>query len=336
MRKTLTTIAIAVATGTALFAQQDAQFSHNMYNRLATNPGYAGMNDKLCGVLIGRNQWSGFSGQPNTVLLSADMPILQNALKGKLAGGLGLTVFNDQLGFDKTNYTKLAYSWHRQVGQSVGRIGIGIELGLMQKSLFGNWKAPNGDEGVIASGNDSHIPNARNGALTFDLGLGAYYRGENGLYVGISTTHLPQTSLKKTGSQLVFKNVRHYYVMAGWKKTVGGGAWDLVPSTLIKSDATATQVDLNMLVYRNFTSPSNQRVWGGLSYRVTDAVVALIGYEQSFSSKLVGRIGYSFDITMSKLNKYSSGSHEIMLGFCYNIIPPIVPTIYHDSRTLTR
>jgi len=31
------------------------------------------------------------------------------------------------------------------------------------------------------------------------------------------------------------------------------------------------------------------------------------------------RLGYAYDYTTSRLKDYSNGSHEIMLGYCFNV-----------------
>ncbi|HLC83497.1 MAG TPA: type IX secretion system membrane protein PorP/SprF, partial [Bacteroidia bacterium] len=51
MKKSLTIIAFSI-TGLVSFAQQDAQFSMNMFNRLSVNPGYAGTNKALCATIL--------------------------------------------------------------------------------------------------------------------------------------------------------------------------------------------------------------------------------------------------------------------------------------------
>src|SRR5665647_3736934 len=104
MKKTITTVVLFI-TGFVTFAQQDAQFSMNMFNRLAVNPAYAGMNKALCATLLYRQQWTSFPGAPKTGLLSVDYGEI-------LHGGLGLTIDQDALGFDKTLKAKIAYSFH--------------------------------------------------------------------------------------------------------------------------------------------------------------------------------------------------------------------------------
>ncbi|MBL7892120.1 MAG: PorP/SprF family type IX secretion system membrane protein, partial [Bacteroidia bacterium] len=130
MKKTLTTLALAVIAG-ASFAQQDAQFSQNMFNKLSINPGFAGTNKAICATALYRQQWVSFPGAPKTGLISID------AFVNPVHGGLGLTVCSDQLGFDKTLIAKAAYSYHMVVGP--GTLGIGLEAGMIQKQLSGTW-----------------------------------------------------------------------------------------------------------------------------------------------------------------------------------------------------
>ena len=54
--------------------------------------------------------------------------------------------------------------------------------------------------------------------------------------------------------------------------------------------------------------------WGGLSYRLKDALSVLLGYiydEQIY-------FGYAYDIGLSGLRKFNSGTHEIMIGYKFN------------------
>ena len=72
MRK-LITIAVFITLlicGNPASAQQDPQFSHNMFTKLSVNPGVAGANEAICATLLYRNQWTGFGGEPKTMLFT--------------------------------------------------------------------------------------------------------------------------------------------------------------------------------------------------------------------------------------------------------------------------
>ncbi len=309
MKKILTIIALSL-TSLVTFAQQDAQFSMNMFNRLAVNPGYAGTNKALCATLLYRQQWVNFPGAPKTGLLSVDY--------GQIAhGGVGLTVDQDALGFDKTFKAKLAYSFHQVLGP--GTLGIGLDVGMIQKSLSGNFIAPDGTTSANG-GVDAAIPWNGAKSTTYDLGFGLYYTTFNDkLYVGLSSLHLSESDLKKSGSvpspnvgtwSYDYKEARHYYVMAGYRFDLND-KFSLIPSVLTKSDASSTQLDINLL------AKWNKMVFVGASYRLSDAIVAIVGLEwQGF------RFGYSYDITTSTIKNHSNGTHEIMLGYCHKFQKP--------------
>ena len=74
------------------WAQQDAMYTHYMYNTLYVNPGYAGTRDALTITGLNRSQWVGFEGAPVTQTLTLHSPIANKKI------GLGLSVVNDKIG----------------------------------------------------------------------------------------------------------------------------------------------------------------------------------------------------------------------------------------------
>ncbi len=61
-----------------------------------------------------------------------------------------------------------------------------------------------------------------------------------------------------------------------------------------------------------------QRNWliGGLWYRFGDAIIATLGVQfKGF------KLGYSYDITISKLSNAAGGAHEISLGYRFHSKP---------------
>jgi type IX secretion system PorP/SprF family membrane protein len=175
MKKLLISTAFLFA-GFVSTAQQDVQWTQNMFNKLSINPGSAGNNGGICATLLTRSQWMGFEGAPQTHLFSADARIRKH--------GIGLTVFQDKLGIESSLIAKLAYAYHLNLGP--GELGIGLDIGMISKSF--------GDEFVAIDDYtlDPSIPNASTSATTFDAGFGLYYSIRNKMYIGISTLHIPQ------------------------------------------------------------------------------------------------------------------------------------------------
>ena len=279
------------------YGQQDPQFSQNMFNRLYANPAYAGSSDGICGTLIYRNQWTGFDGAPKTGVFSVDAPI--NALHG----GLGLTVLAaDELGFENTFMAKLAYAFRFNVGS--GNLAIGADFAYMQKSIDGDWKPTDANDPIIPSSSVS-------GSVIPDLGAGIYYNSDK-LYLGASMAHILESEVDY--GDFTTELVRHYYFMGGYRIDFSPSV-SLTPSFHIKNVEDQTQADINANLY------FNNRFWIGGSYRLEDAIVLMAGLNITPNI----RLGYSYDMTTSDLKDYSSGTHEIMLGYCHKIKKKITP-----------
>ena len=144
MKKILFVLAISLFM-TDLYAQQDAQFSQNMFNKLANNPGYTGSNQAIEAIGLFRSQWTGFEGAPQTTNLSIHAPI------EVLRGGLGLSVFSDQeAAYNNTNIN-LSYAYQAELAG--GQLGIGLSFGMYQSGLDGSQLNP-------SQSGDNTIPTA--------------------------------------------------------------------------------------------------------------------------------------------------------------------------------
>jgi type IX secretion system PorP/SprF family membrane protein len=316
MKKLIISTAFLFA-GFVSVAQQDVQWSQYMFNKLSINPGSAGHNGGICATVLTRSQWMGFDGRPQTHLFSADA-----LLRSK--HGVGLTVFQDKLGIESSTIIKLAYSYHLMLGP--GTLGIGLEAGAINKSF--------GDDFVAIDDYqlDPSIPNSNTSAWTYDVGFGLFYHIKNKMYVGISSLHLPQSEVKDvangTGTgALNYAQSRHYYIMAGYDWAIGGDRkWVMKPSILAKSDAASTQIDANVIMLYN------NLLWGGVSYRVQDAIAILAGV--NFPKPTGLKFGVSYDITTSALGDHSGGSLEFMLKYCTAIVKPPKREVYHSVRFL--
>lgn len=299
MKRIQLVVSIVVASCASVFAQQDPQFSQNMFNKLYTNPGYSGSSEGICGSLLYRNQWSGFEGNPTSVVFGIDAPV------EFLRGGLGLSVLaTDELGFENTFAAKLSYAFRFNVGQ--GNLAIGADLGLVQKSLGGDFRFIDSDDPLIPTENQS-------GSVAPDLGAGVYYNSDK-FYAGISASHLTEGEVDY--GDFSTKLARHHYLMAGYRIEFSP-SMSLTPSVFVKNVADQTQVDINA------NMDFNNRFWAGASYRIDDAFVLIAGL--NIMPNL--RLGYSYDMTTSEIKNYSSGSHEIMLGYCYKIKKKVTPII---------
>lgn len=297
-----------------VFSQQDPLSSQYMFNTLTFNPGVAGVSGMICATALNRQQWVGFNGAPTTTVFNASAPIKPFKIKS----GVGLLVESDNIGFDKDISVAVDYSYHLDLGTGV--LGIGINAGVVNKTINPTWIIPSGDSHTPASG-DPLIPENKESALAFDAGLGLFYKADK-YYAALSVTHLNQPRLKFSKGTPYFS--RHYYLTAGYTLQLPNPSLELLPSFLAFSDGKVAQFDATALVRYN------KKVWGGVSYRYGDALIGIIGLE------LINglRLGYSYDFTLSDMGKNSSGSHEFMVNYCFDLGLGKSPMKYKSIRFL--
>lgn len=305
MRKTVSFLCFFMFVNIVVFGQQDPQYTNNMFYKMGVNPGYAGAEDAINGLLLNRYQWVGYGGgEPKTMVLSVDAAI--NAFGAP--GGIGINIVSDQYGYYDNMWINFDYSY--KVETSFGTLGIGVSPGVYNFNI-------NPDDGWTSSDDvlnsteggtgDNLIPQQESSQLTFDIGLGAYLY-TNKYYLGVSASHLNQGEVKYDDLAVDFL-VRHYYLMGGYNIKLTDPLFELRPSFLFKSDLASWQVDLNTnVVY-------NDKFWAGLSYRVQDAVALLMGVEL-FNGL---RIGYSFDLVTSALKRNSFSSHEFFVSYSIDL-----------------
>jgi type IX secretion system PorP/SprF family membrane protein len=295
-------------------SQQDPLTSQYMFNTLTYNPGIAGTSGMICATAINRQQWVGFDGAPKTTVFNISAPFSLFSRKH----GVGIVIESDNIGFDKDINLSAAYSYIMDMG--IGKLGIGINLGMVNKLLEATWKIPNGD-GFTPPDQDPLIPVNKESFVAFDAGLGVYLRTDK-YYGSLSVTHLNQPKIKFTKGEPYIS--RHYYLTAGYILQLPNPSLELLPSFFGYSDGKVAQFNVTSLLRYN------KKVWGGVSYRAGDALTGLVGLELYNGI----RIGYSYDFPMSDIRKNTSGSHEFMVNYCFDLNLGKSPMRYKSIRFL--
>jgi len=319
----------AMAIGIGLQAQQEPQFTQNMFNRVFTNPGFSGMGEGICVTGLLRQQWSGFKDYegekvgPETFLISIDAPVRI------LRGGVSALVMQDQIGFTKTIVLRLGYSYIKEIG--FGNLGVGAHVGFNNRTMDFSKFNPVDD-------NDPLLKNitGEQSEILIDASLGLVYEVPDQYFIGFSVNQLLETkgqelanwstNFDSTQSFLYRMTLdRTFYVQAGYEFAFRRSPnFAVLPYAMVKFDMASVQVDLAALLeYKNM-------VWGGLNYRYQDAVSIILGGQyKSF------KIGYSYDITTSKLGlANTAGSHEVMLKYCFKLESDKGRKSYRNTRFL--
>ncbi len=274
----------------SLHAQQEAMFTHYMYNTLGVNPAYAGSRDALTITALYRTQWVGFEGAPTTQTLTAHSPVYTEAVN------LGLSFSNDEIGPVQNTAVYLDYAFRFNLTEN-SKLALGVKVG------FDNYKF-NVSELQTNTGNDPAFM-VNDGAFSPNFGFGVYYNREN-FYAGLSTPKLLQNNYAYSVADNLSEEKRHYYLIAGGIVPISNEI-KLKPTGLLKCvQGAPMEVDLtaNFLFYDRFQL--------GAMYRTGDAVGLLLGYY--ITEQL--SVGYSFDWSfVNTTSKYNDGSHEIVLSY---------------------
>jgi type IX secretion system PorP/SprF family membrane protein len=289
-------------------AQQEPMVSQYMFNGLFLNPGYAGSHNYVSSSLLHRTQWVNFPGAPKTTLLAVDGLV---PTKSKNMGA-GLIVTHDRIGATEQTDIFANYSYHLKLGK--GKLAFGLKAGV-SNYIFKS------DNLIIWDANDEVFSGRRNAWLP-KFGAGAYYFAEK-WYAGIS---IPTLLAYDAGHDFNFDVNngsflnRHYFLYGGYVFTINDNV-KLKPSTLVKyHPAAPVEADINLnLLYKN-------QFWVGASYRSMDAIVVMLEYQTNTRF----RVGYAFDFTTSKIRNYSTGTHEIMIGYDFgkNVIKEKTPRYF--------
>jgi type IX secretion system PorP/SprF family membrane protein len=314
MKKLNTAFLFLVLFLQPVLSQQDPLSSQYMFNTLTYNPGSAGISGMICATAITRQQWVGFKGAPSTTVFNISAPVSPFHIRS----GVGLLVESDNVGFDKDINVSASYSYHADLGP--GKLGLGFNIGMLNKTLSPEWYIPAGESHTPATG-DPLIPENKESYVALDAGLGVYYRTER-YYTGISVTHINQPKIKFTKGTPYIS--RHYYLTAGVILPLPNPSLELLPSVFAFSDGKTVQLNTTSLIRYN------KKVWGGVSYRAGDSLIGLIGFEL-FNGI---RVGYAYDFTLTDIRKSSSGSHEFMVNYCFDLSLGRSPMKYKSIRFL--
>lgn len=312
--KNILTILIFTFMLSHFFAQQDKLITNFMFDKMSINPGKTGvdMYNSICATSIYRNQWDKVNGAPNSAVLN-----IEGSFERFFKGGIGLAFYHDAIGFSRQNNLLLNYSYPIQIG-NVGVLGLGLGLGIINYGIEPNWVPP-------TTITDNSLPLGF-AATNLDANFGAYFQGKD-FYIGLSSTHLSESILEKSvaGLDQNYQTARHYYLMGGkiFDDVLNG---KIDAQVLMRTDLVKLSFDLNA---RYFYSLNDHDLYGGISYRNSDAIAVLLGY--SPVDKFT--FGYSYDVTINKLASVSRGSHEIVLKYCYSIKTP-KSTISRNPRFL--
>ncbi len=314
MRKALQIVFLISVFYTNLVKGQDMHFTQFYASPLYLNPAFAGANVCSRISLTYRNQWPGISKAYKSFLCSADHSVQKYNI------GVGLLFGNDVAGTGELTTTIIndMISYGIKINKKISmrggfQPGIGIRSVNFNKLLFGDQIARGGNVPTIEAPTQTKV--------YVDIGAGGLLFTEK-LWIGTSFYHLtrPNTSLIDGEAILPVK----YSIHGGGKFPLNKGENDpfkkmfISPAFNYRGQKKFGQLDIGLyytqyifnvgLWYRGIPIIKTYKYQPG--YSNNDALAIIVGVQ---ADRL--NIGYSYDITISKLSSLTNGANEVTLSY---------------------
>ena len=272
------------------YGQQLPHYSLYMLNEVIINPSALSKEKDNKLTLMLRDQWSSLEGAPTTQSIS------YNHLNHKKYKK-GISILNDRTGPISIINATVSGAYLISV-QEKNKLSIGASATVMQYRID-NSQITLEDDGVF----DPTLYGGVDKANGSSLAIGAYYYNSD-YFIGLAVPNIIGSSLNISDNKDSNKPENHYYINGGVNVNLANNN-KIIPSFMIKKvGALPIQLDINLRgVYNDF-------LWAGLSYRTSDAVVALFGVDYGQSS-----LGYSYDITTSSMRIPSAGTHGLLYSY---------------------
>lgn len=288
---------------------QDPIFTQFYSNPMYLNPAFAG--SRVCPrfALNYRNEWPNISGNFITTAAAYDQKV------ESLSGGLGLIVLTDNAAKTvKTTRVSAVYAYNQSITRKFS-VNFGIEATFFQKSLdwnkltFGDMIDPR--RGFVYPTNDLSRGGTSSG-VDFSAGVIGY---TDKFFFGFATHHLNEPNESLMNSLDVPLPMRYTaHLGAVMPLEMNGGRYaknkDFIsPNIIFTQQGTFQQLNMGLYIKKSSLT-------GGIWYRNKDAFIITLGLESEYI-----KVGYSYDVTISKLSLGSGGSHEVSMGFNFACRP---------------
>lgn len=292
-----------IGTG-KMAAQSDPQLTQYWVVPALYNPAETGTTDFLRIRGGAKLQWVGIKNAPQSFLAVADCPF---QIAGKRIG-VGANFVSEKLGLFQNLQANIQLSYKFKLLK--GQFSIGVEGGYFNSKFKGSdIYVPDGDD--YHQPDDPALPTTDLTGNAFDLSAGVSYTHKY-FSIGVSGLHLlePTVELTQEGTETAdthdFETLlgRMLYFTTSGNIPIKNTLFTLQPSVLVKTDLRMVVPEVTMrATYNRFLN-------AGIGYRLNEAVSVMIGAE--FKNFF---LGYAFDYPLSKINRASSGSHEIIAGY---------------------
>jgi len=288
---------------------QDPHFSQFFSNPIYLNPAFAGANGCPRISLNFRDQWPSISGTFITYSASYDQHF------DKLHGGVGAIFLADRAakGTINTYAASLIYSFHLKVAKEFN-MRFAIQATFQNKNLdwtklrFSDMIDPR--YGFIYPTSEQEPAKLSRSIADFSAGFIGYTKN---LYFGFAAHHMtqPYEGFLNSKTRLPYKLTGHlganFSIAKHNRRENTLGDMSLSPNFIYLYQMASHE--FNYGLYFQYY-PFLVGAWFRHSTKNSDALIFLFGVEYNWF-----RVGYSYDLTVSRLANVSGGAHEVSLQF---------------------
>jgi type IX secretion system PorP/SprF family membrane protein len=289
---------------------QDPQFTQFYAAPMNLNPAFTGLTLEHRLVINYRNQWPGVRKTYQTYMASYDYNM------SEINSGIGITVLQDKAGTGGLTHTQFgaSYAYHYKISKFAEiRMGANLNYNMMRLDFS---KLKFNDQ--ITTGSSTSIEAANYEQLNYmDFAAGALLNSTK-YWLGLSAKHLTQPNSSLTGDRVPLP--LSISLHGGYRFIMEQKAKELKryfsPAFNYRHEQKYDQLDIGVYYYH---LPLNIGIWyRGLpfkkyaaTYSSSEAIAILLGFDLTEYNL---RVGYSYDITVSKLGVSNSlGAHELSL-----------------------
>ncbi|CAN5373188.1 hypothetical protein BH10BAC1_BH10BAC1_20100 [soil metagenome] len=278
----------------AVTAQQAVQYSQFMMNEYGLNPAVAGSGKGLYVMVGRRTQWRGFAYAPETNFASVTKAWGNKGYK-YYWHGVGAYVEQDKFGLfaNKVAYgssaihLKLSSKYYFSVG-----VAAGVKSVALTNTVFNEF-----DPALAQNGPKVLLP---------DVIPGMYLYSKK-ISVGLSLRNIYKNNLKQGSKEIgTSGRLQPTAIFTASKKFQSAGYdFIFVPGVNIQSNFLGIPSS-----QFNFMAYFRQRIGVGVTYRMHDAVSAMI--QIRVLKNVV--VGFAYDYTISRFRAANANSTEFMMG----------------------
>ncbi len=292
---------------------QDAQFTQFYAAPMYLNPAFTGVTYEHRFVANYRNQWPGIKRAYQTYMASYDYNM------SDINSGLGITVMQYRAGTAGLTHTQFGinYAYHFKVSK-LAEIRLGANLNYNMKRIdFGKLRFND----QITTGSSISTEAANYEQLNFmDFAAGALLNSTE-YWLGLSAKHLTQPNSSLTGDRVPLPlslSLHGGYRFIIEQKSKNDIKRYISPAFNYRHQQKYDQLDIGVYYYH---LPLNVGLWYrglpfknyGPTYSSRESIAILVGFDITEYNL---RIGYSYDLTISKLGVANSlGGHEVSLVY---------------------